>query len=87
MGLNVTRKLRRDLTGNAGVSYSHADEFGGHDRIVTANAGLAYVLAKNLSSYLTGSYLQRESSGQVGVTNVPLSDFTAIIGIRRTFAP
>ena len=82
--LNATRKLRRDLTGYAGVSYSVANEFGGQDRIVAVDAGLTYMLAKNLDCYLTGQYLQRESSGQI-VTNVPLSDFVAVVGIRRRF--
>ena len=102
--LNGTRQLRRDLTGYAGVSYSVASEFGGQDRVVTVNAGLNYNLAKHLDTYLTISYLDRQSSGQVfttvpSVTNVPfvtnlpsvvsgpLTDFTTIIGIRRTFAP
>ena len=90
--LNATHELRRDLTGYAGVSYSVASEFGGQDRIITATAGLSYKLAKNLNSYLTASYLQRQSSGEIltnvpFVTNVPLTDFTTIIGIRRTFGP
>ena len=92
VNFNATHQLRRDLTGYAGVSYSVASEFGGQDRIITATAGLSYQLAKNLNSYLTASYLQRQSSGETltnvpFVTNVPLTDFTTIIGIRRTFGP
>jgi hypothetical protein len=80
--LDATRELRRDLTGYAGISYSVAGEFGGQDRIIR----LTCKLAKTLDSYLTASYLQRESSGEI-VANVPMSDFTTIIGIRRTFGP
>lgn len=81
---NVTRKMREDLTGHAGVSYSYANEFGGHDRILNADAGLTYVLGENFDCFLTGRYLHRESRGQV-VTNVPLSEVVAIVGIRTTF--
>jgi uncharacterized protein (PEP-CTERM system associated) len=84
VGFNVSRKLRRDLTGYAGATYSVANEFGGQDRIITIDGGLTYMLAKDLDCYLTGQYLQRESSGQI-ITNVPLSDFVAIVGIRRKF--
>jgi len=92
VSLNATHQLRHDLTGYAGVSYSVASEFGGQDRIITVNAGLSYKLAKNLYSYLTASYLQRQSSGETLTnvpffTNGPLTDFTTIIGIRRTFGP
>jgi uncharacterized protein (PEP-CTERM system associated) len=87
---NVTRQLRRDLSGFAGVSYSVASEFGGQDRIITANAGLTYNVAKHLDTYLTISYLQRQSTGEIVttvpfVTNAPLTDFTTMIGVRRTF--
>jgi hypothetical protein len=86
VSFNATHQLRRDLTGYAGVSYSVASEFGGQDRIITTSAGLSYQLAKDLTSYLTASYLQRQSSGET-FGNVPLTDFTTIIGIRRTFGP
>lgn len=96
---NVTHQLRHNLSGYAGVSYSVASEFGGQDRIVTATAGLNYNLAKHLDTYLTVSYLQRQSSGQIvpnvlfipNGTNVPfvtsgnLTDLVTMIGIRRTF--
>lgn len=84
VSLQATRKLRPDLTGHAGTSYSLATEFGGHDRILTADTGLTYMMAKNLDCYVTGRYLRRESNGQI-VANVPLSEFSAIIGIRRGF--
>jgi uncharacterized protein (PEP-CTERM system associated) len=84
MRINASRKLRRDLTGQVGVSYSLANEFGGNDRILTVDAGLNYTLAKNVDCYVTNRYLQRQSSGQT-VENVPSSDFLAIVGVRRTF--
>jgi uncharacterized protein (PEP-CTERM system associated) len=83
--LGATHKLRRDLTGYAGVTYSVANEFGGQDRIITANAGLTYSMAKDLDCYVTGQYLQRESSGQIAGI-VPLTDAVAVIGIRRMFS-
>ena len=82
--LNVARKMRPDLTGQAGVSYSFANEFGGHDRILTADTGLTYMLAEDLNCYLTGRYLRRESRSQI-ISNVPLSEEVVLIGIRRTF--
>jgi uncharacterized protein (PEP-CTERM system associated) len=84
MRFDATRKLRPNLTGHAGVSYSYANEFGGHDRIFTADAGLSYAMAKNLNSYITGQYLRRQSSDQI-VPDVPLSELSAIVGIRRSF--
>ena len=82
--INASRKLRRDLTGHVGASYSLANEFGGNDRILTAEAGLNYTLSTNVNCYVTGRYLQRQSSGQT-VDNVPLTDFLAIVGVRRSF--
>jgi uncharacterized protein (PEP-CTERM system associated) len=88
MSFTVSRKLRPDLTGHAGISYSLANEFSGQDRIFTADAGLTYTMAENLSTYITGRYLRRDSNGQI-VNNVPVSniesDFEAIVGVRRGF--
>ncbi len=82
--LNLTRRMRTDLTGHAGLSYSLANEFGGHDRIFTADAGLSYKLDENLNATVTGRYLKRDSSGQT-VSNVPLNEIVTIAGIRWTF--
>ena len=84
--LNASRQFRHDLTGYSGVSYSVASEFGGQDRIITVSGGLNYAMAKDLDCYVTAQYLQRQSSGQIILTqNVPLSDLVTIVGIRRRF--
>jgi len=82
--VNASRKLRRDLVGYAAISYSYANEFGGRDRIVEADAGLTYMLNKDVDCYLTAQYLHRSSKDQV-VADVPLSEFAASIGVRRKF--
>jgi uncharacterized protein (PEP-CTERM system associated) len=82
--INASRKLRRNLVGYAAVSYSYANEFGGRDRILETDAGLTYALNENVDCYLTGRYLNRTSHGQ-DVADLPLSEFTASIGIRRRF--
>jgi len=82
--IHGSRKLRRDLTGFADASYSLANEFGGSDRIFTGDVGLNYMLAQNLSCYVTARYLKRQSSGQTIGTG-SLSDLATIVGVRRSF--
>jgi hypothetical protein len=82
---NVSRNMRPDLTGYIGASYSFANEFGGHDRILSADAGLNYMLSQWMSVYLTQRYIHRELQGVTGVSNAPLSDELIMVGIRAHF--
>jgi predicted porin len=79
------RELRMDLTGHVSSSFSYANEAGGHDRIVTVEAGLSYALSKTLNVYLLDQYLYREIHGEVNVTSTTLSEDLAVIGLRRSF--
>ena len=79
------RELRMDLTGHVSSSFSYANEAGGHDRIVTVEAGLSYALSKTLNIYLLDQYLYREIHGEVNVTSTTLSEDLAVIGLRRSF--
>jgi hypothetical protein len=81
--LSASRKLRRELTGFASVSYSYANEFGGNDKIITANAGLSYLMSEKLECYITGNYLQRQSNGQTVTTQSSSSEAVVIVGMRR----
>jgi len=79
---SVGRKLRIDLSAEGDVSYSLADEFGGHDHILTAGAGLNYTYSEHTEAFLRAQYLQRESNGIIGFGNAPLSSAEIVIGVR-----
>lgn len=78
----ASRKLWPDLTGNANVSYSFANEFGGHDRILSAQGGLYYSMSENLDLYGSAEYLRRDGKALIGVPNPGSSEFIGMIGIR-----
>jgi hypothetical protein len=80
--LGVSRRMRPDLTGGVSVGYSFASEFGGHDRILSLNAGLSYQLSQKISVYMNGYYLDRSGSGVIGVPHLGLSDGEVMIGIQ-----
>lgn len=81
---DVAHQLTRHLTASGEVSYSMANEFGGHDRILNTNAGLAYTATEKLTFYLRGRYLHRDSHN-IFFPELPLSDVEATIGVRRAF--
>ena len=83
--MNVRRSLSTNLTGFAALSYSFADEFGGHDRLIQASLGVAYDLNQNLSIYISDEYLDRQMQGTVGAVLAPVSDDEITIGIRQRF--
>ena len=65
-----------------------SNQFGGKDRIWGANAGLNYNVSKNLDTYLTAFYQNRQSSGEVITDPLivgPSSYAVVMIGARRKF--
>ena len=80
---SISRQMWPDLTGFASASYSFADEFGGHDQIFSATAGLTYTVSDTFSLYALDRYLHRDINA--GAINSPLSDEEVVIGIRRAF--
>jgi hypothetical protein len=82
---NVSRNLNANLTGFVAFSYSFADEFGGHDRLVQGSLGLAYSINQDLSIYVTEEYLSRQMHGTIGASNAPVSDNEVSVGIRQKF--
>jgi predicted porin len=81
---DAAHQLTRHLTASGEVSYSMADEFGGHDRILNTNAGLAYTATEKLTFYVRGIYLHRDSHN-LFFPELPLSDVEVTIGVRRAF--
>ena len=85
VSLGATRQMRADLTGGASISYSLANEFGGHDRILGLNAGLNYKLSQTFAVYLQTNYLDRSGAHLVGVPNIGASEAEVLVGIQAGF--
>ena len=85
VSLGATRQMRPDLTGGASISYSFANEFGGHDRILGLNAGVNYKLSQMFAVYLQTNYLDRSGAHLVGVPNIGMSEAEVLVGIQAGF--
>lgn len=78
----VTRDLMAKLHAMVGAGYSRANEFGGRDDIISADAQLTYNLSQSIDLYLTNNLVHRNSAKLIGVPNVPLTEDQVIIGLR-----
>ena len=81
----ATRQIWPDLSGTVRGGYSTAEEFGGNDQIVNADADLAYSMTERTRFFVIGRYLRRVSNNQTSVGGFPLTDVEAIVGIARQF--
>jgi hypothetical protein len=81
----IGRKLRTDLSADVNVSYSRADEFSGHDRLLAAGLEMSYIYSEPSSFFVRARYLNRQSKGIVGIVNVPLSSAEIAIGVQHRF--
>jgi hypothetical protein len=79
---SVSRDLRQDLTALVSVGYSRANEFGGRDNIISADAHLNYHLSETFDLYLTNHFVHRDAANLIGVPNAPMTEDQVIVGIR-----
>ena len=77
--------MQSELTGYVQISYSAANEFGGQDQFLFANAGLNFNLSDTLSLFAVERYFYRTSSDETVPTITRGYDNETEIGIRRNF--
>jgi len=83
--LAATRQIWPNLSGTVRGGYSTAEEFGGNDQIINADADLTFSLASRMRFFVMGRYLRRVSTHQTSAGGFPLTDVQAIVGIARQF--
>ncbi|MDE2181821.1 MAG: hypothetical protein KGJ78_02240 [Alphaproteobacteria bacterium] len=80
--LAAIRQMWPDLQGTAEVSYTFANEFGGHDRILSAQLGALYHMSDYIDLFGTANYIRRDGRNLIGVPNAALSDIVLMIGVK-----
>lgn len=81
----ASRRIHTDIDGFLSLSYSNADEFGGHDQFFQGNIGANFALSETLTLYAMNRYFYRESSYPPPVTAGRTTIEEVAVGIRRSF--
>lgn len=81
----ASRRMWSNLGGYVSLSYSKADEFGGHDQIYQGDVGLNFSLSDTLMLYAADRYLYRQSAYASATPSGKTWIEEIAVGIRRNF--